>query len=164
MSGDAMSCRLRWRRSAPRYEQGRDENNGVKVDIPPDAVVIRFRPFTAEAVLASAAKEYRRAGHYRVSVFADARRPGEEESDVVARLMQVAGLSGIDVASNPRYMLCSSGEDITARGFEFHKDDEDDPDPVDEATEHYSVELGNEPTLEDAGRFLAPFRTVRSTQ
>jgi hypothetical protein len=129
----------------------------VEVSVPADALVVRFRPFDSEHVLESARKEYRRAGHYRLSVFADLAAEGEDREAVVIRLLQVAELAGIQAEKNKKYALCTEASKLTEAGFVFHKYDEDDPDPDDEQDEHYSVDLGEQPTLEDVARFLAPF-------
>jgi hypothetical protein len=144
-------CQLR---GAPR---GCSTVARVEVIVPADAFVIRFRPFEPGRVLASAEKEYRRAGHYRLSVFADTAEPDERAEAVVKRLLQVAELDGIPTATNPKYTLCTAAGKLLDRGFVFHKYDEDDPDPVDELDEHYSIDLGEEPTLGDVARFLEPF-------
>jgi hypothetical protein len=129
----------------------------VQVAIPATALVIRFRPWEPERVLASAEKEHRRAGHHRLSVFADTARPGEDSAAVVQRLLQAAELDGIPPEKNPKYTLCTEAGNLLKEGFSFHKYDQDDPDPADEADEHYSVDIGEQPTLEDVTRFLQPF-------
>ena len=53
--------------------------------MPRDAVVIRFKPITAEGLLKSAMKEYRRIERYRVSVFAATAGQGESFEAVEAR-------------------------------------------------------------------------------
>ena len=108
-------------------------------------------------MLASAVKEYRRAGHHRLSVFADTARQGEDEAAVVHRLLHTAELDGIPPGKNPKYALCAEAGNLLKEGFTFHKYDEDDPDPADEADEHYSVDIGEQPTLGDVTRFLQPF-------
>jgi hypothetical protein len=120
-----------------------------------DALVIRFRPIRADQVLASAVKEHRRTGHYRVSVFADIARPGESFEVVEARLLEAAGLAGIDPVRNDRYFTCFAGQ-LLDRGFTFWKDDEPG-----EPAEHYSVDLGERPTLEDVNRFCGVFGPAR---
>jgi len=136
----------------------------VEVIVPADALVVRFRPFEPNSVLASAAKEYRRAGHFRLSVFADTAEADEDIEAVVKRLLHVAELDGIAGATNPKYTLCAAAGKLLDRGFVFHKYDEDDPDPGDEVDEHYSVDLGEEPTLGDVARFLEPFGPVTRRQ
>jgi hypothetical protein len=59
--------------------------------------VIRFRPTDPDRVLASAAKEYRRTGHYRLSVFAGTLAPGEDEAALQDRLLRAAELSYFDL-------------------------------------------------------------------
>lgn len=130
-----------------------------EVAVPGDAVVVRFRPTTADSVRNSALKEYRRAGHYGCSVFADVAHENETEADVIARLLQVAELDGISADTNPRFYVCGSARNLLDQGFVFMKDD----DRSDEPAEHYCVNLGdNEPELEAVERFLSQFdRTER---
>lgn len=129
----------------------------MEVSVPGDAVVVRFSPFGPERTLARARTEYDRVGHYRVSVFVGLREEGEDQASIIQRLLEAAELGGIQPTNNPKYMLCAEASKITAAGFTFHKYDEDDPDLGFEQDEHYSVDLGEEPTLEDAERFLEPF-------
>lgn len=121
-----------------------------------DAVVIRFSPMEPGALLKSAAKEYRRIGAYRVSVFADRLLPGEDLEDLVRRLLAVSELTGIDPTSNRKYWMCAGAQELRSRHFTFHKDDYDGEPP-----EHYSVDLGNPPTDEDAARFVEVFENYR---
>ncbi len=127
----------------------------MQAEIPRDAVVIRFRPIRDDAVLASAVKEYRRAGHYRVSVFADAARQGESFEAVEARLLEASELAQLDPAANNRYFTCTAGQ-LLDRGFTFWKDDEPG-----ELAEHYSIDLGERPTLDDVSRFVGAFGPAR---
>jgi hypothetical protein len=121
------------------------------VGLPGDAVVVRFRPTDPEKVLEWARKEFRRTGHYRLSVFADARRGDEDDAAVIQRLLEVSELVGLDASRNPRYYVCATS-DLQALNFAFYKDEDDD-----EPEEHYSVDLGEDPTVEDVVRFLGPF-------
>ncbi len=120
------------------------------VALPADAVVVRFRPTDPEKVLEWARKEFRRTGHYRLSVFADARRGDEDEAAVIRRLLAVSELVGLDPSRNPRYYVCAAS-DLQALNFAFYKDEDDD-----EPEQHYSVDLGNDPTA-DVVRFLGAF-------
>ena len=70
---------------------------------------------------------------------------------VIARLLD-AQMHGLDAARNPHLWWCSSAQTLLDERFVFEKDDEDG-----EADEHYSVILGNPPTLEDAKRFVQAF-------
>ena len=63
----------------------------MQVDIPSDAGVIRFRPVEPSRVMERPAKEYRRTGHYRPSVFANVTGSGES-SEAEGRLLDAAGL------------------------------------------------------------------------
>jgi hypothetical protein len=125
----------------------------VQADVPDDAVVIRFRPIDPQSVLNSAEKEARRTGgRWGASVFADVPRPGESQEDVIARLLVASELSGIDPKGNRKYFVCAQAKELLDRGFTFWKDEDDD-----ELQEHYSVVLGESPSVDDAVRFLEPF-------
>lgn len=128
------------------------EVTGSAADVPPEALVIRFRPTDPQKVLESAAKEHRLTGHYRLSVFADSPRPGETEAQLRLRLVQAAGLSGIDLNNQRKYFVCTQAKELLDSPFTFWKDGDDD-----EKDEHYSVDLGDEPTVDDVKRFLAAF-------
>lgn len=128
----------------------------VQVEVPDDAVVIRFRPTDPERVLASAEKEHRRTGRYGCSVFAVQPFEGETESQVIARLLAAADLVGMTVDRHNKYWVCTRAKELLTEGFTFCKDGDDD-----ELPEHYSVVLGAEPTIEDAERFLSAFSDAR---
>jgi hypothetical protein len=127
----------------------------VQVDVPRDAVVIRFRPVDASRVMEWAGKEYRRTRHYRLSVFAAAPGPGESSEAAEARLLDAAGLAGIDLARQPKYFVTTAGALLDA-GFTFWKDEEPG-----ELVEHYSVDLGERLTLAVVNRFLGQFGVTR---
>ena len=124
--------------------------------LPDNAIVIRFRPTMPESVLNWARKEYRRTGRYRVSVFADAPREGEDDQAVIDRLLKVSQLMGIDPCGNKKFYVCARASELADRGFTFHKDGDED-----EADEHYSVDLGADPSVDDVVRFLDPFEERR---
>ncbi len=123
-----------------------------EVDLPDDAIVVRFRPTDPERVLASAQKESRRTGHHRLSVFADTKRSGEDDQDVIQRLLDASELAGVDPSRNRRFYRCAAAAELKALNFAFYKDEDDD-----ELAEHYSVDLGEDPTVDDAARFLSVF-------
>jgi hypothetical protein len=125
----------------------------VRVDLPGEAIVIRFRPTTPDSVLRSAEKEARRTGgRFGLSVFAAVARAGETSQEVISRLLKASELGGIDSESNPKYFVCTRTEELLSRGFTFCKDGDDD-----EVAEHYTVDLGPQPSLEDVNRFLEVF-------
>ncbi len=128
-----------------------------EVEISGRALVIRFPPSDPEAVLRRAGKEHRRDGHYGVSVFADVKRGQEDDDALVARLLEVSGLAGMEPGRNPKYYRCQTAQELLDRGFAFMKDREDG-----ELTEHYCVSLGVAPSVQDAGRFLEPFGPVEA--
>jgi hypothetical protein len=112
-----------------------------------------------EGVLKRAELDARRStgkGHHTASVWADRARPGETREEVIARLLAVTELHGLDPARNTHLWWCSSAQKLLAEGFTFEKDEEDG-----EADEHYSVILGYPPTLDDAKRFVAAFTKER---
>jgi hypothetical protein len=127
----------------------------MQVNIAPDAIVVRFAPVQPERVLNKAAQEYRRIRCHWVSVFAAEAGQGESDEAVAARLLQASELGGIDPARNPKYYTCRAQE-LLDRGFTFWKYDEE-PDKSKERPEHYSVDLGERPTLGDASRFAEVF-------
>jgi len=127
----------------------------MKVNVAPDAIVMRFPPVQPEAVLKKATQEHRRTGRYAVSVFADEAGQGESAEAVEARLLQASELAGIDPARNPNYYVCRARV-LLDMEFTFWKYD-DEPDKSKELPEHYSVDLGQDPTLGDASRFVGVF-------
>jgi hypothetical protein len=64
----------------------------VQVDVPSDAGVIRFRPVEPSRVMEWAAKEYRRTGRYRPSMFASVSGSGESSEAAEGRLLDAARL------------------------------------------------------------------------
>ena len=124
----------------------------------PDALVIRFRPITAAAVLSSAQKEARRSGKYRISVFADAPRVDETEDSLIDRLLRASELTGVSRDGNPKYWLCARAGELLVLGYAFVKDGYDS-----EIPEHYSIDLGQGPTVEDTQLLVAQFE-VRDRQ
>jgi hypothetical protein len=128
------------------------EAPGELVEMAGDAVVIRFRPTQPESVWNQACKEHRRIGRYRLSVFADVRRPDETEDGVIGRLLKASEV-GINPEKNKKFTVCTSSAELLDLGFTFWKDGDDD----NERDEHYSVDLGVEAKQEDVDRFLAVF-------
>lgn len=122
-----------------------------------DALVMRFRPTAADALLRQAEKTFRFQGAYRLSVFADAARPEETETSLIRRLLRAAELSQISVDGNPKFWLCASAGQLMDDGFRFVKDNYAGEEP-----EHYSIDLGNQPTLEDTMRLSGHFPEARS--
>lgn len=127
----------------------------MQVELPRDAVVIRFRPVEPSRVMEWAAKEHRRTGRYRLWVFASVRGPGQSDEAAEARLLHAAGLAGIDLARQSKYFVCTAGALLDA-GFTFWKDEEPG-----EMAEHYSVDLGEQLTLAVVNRFLGQFGVAR---
>ena len=122
-----------------------------------DAVVIRFPPTDPQRVLASAEKEHRARGHYGLSVWAAAQAADETLDQLHLRILLAAQLGHINLSNNKKFYVCSGAAEITILGFPFTKDGDDD-----ELPEHYCVDLGNSPTVDDVVRFLGPF-TVHET-
>lgn len=125
---------------------------GREVDLPDDAIVVRFRPTAPDSVLAWAGKEFRRTGHHRLSVFAATKRDDEDDDAVIQRLLGVSQLAGVDPSRNKRFYVCTAAAKLKKLNFAFYKDEDDD-----EPEEHYSVDLGQDPTVDDVVRFLRPF-------
>lgn len=129
------------------------------VSLPDDTIVIRFPPATASGVL-KRARLAAAAGHGHVaSVFAALPRDGESEQQVIDRLVETAGLSGINLERNRKVYVCTRAGKITGAGLTFVKDGYDG-----EVPEHYSVDLGDQATEEDAQRFLGTFDEGRRLQ
>lgn len=124
----------------------------MQANVPREALVIRFRPTDPEAVLGWAKKEYRRTGYHRLSVFADAPIGSESIHDLHVRLLKASELSGLTADKNKNYYVCTEAAKLLDAGFKFYKDGDDD-----ETDEHYSVDLGVEPDLDDVQRFLSTF-------
>lgn len=117
-----------------------------------DAIVLRFRPMSPQGVLDRAIAEADRTegNHlHAVSVWADNANAGETRDQLIARLLAA---SEMRAASNPYYWECSTAEELIRRHFTFDKDGDDDEPDV-----HYVVVLGDQPTLEDAKRFVEAF-------
>ncbi len=119
---------------------------------PSDAIVLRFRPMSAQGVLDRAIAEADRSEGkhlHAVSVWADHARPGETREQLIDRLLAA---SDMQAANNPYYWQCSTAEELVRGGFTFDKDGDDDEPDV-----HYVVVLGDSPTIEDAKRFVGAF-------
>lgn len=117
-----------------------------------DALVIRFVPIEPKHLLRHAKKTYKKYGVNHVSVFADSRRQGETVDDLISRLLNAAELSGISASRNETFWYCSAASDLMDDGFCFVKDGYDG-----ELDEHYSINLGNSPTIQDTERLAAHF-------
>lgn len=128
----------------------------IRVEVPPDAIVIRFSPTDPERVLRRAERAARHSGVHSLSVFLDTRQDGETESDTIARLLAASELSGIRPGNNAKYYVCARAGVLLDQGFMFVKDGYEG-----ELAEHYSVDLGPTPTVEAAERFVRAFGQVR---
>lgn len=114
---------------------------------------------SAEGVLKRAAIDARRSdgkGHHTASVWADHAAPGEDRVALLRRILVATELHGLDPAKNPNLWWCSSAREIRDEGFVFEKDEYDG-----EPEAHYSVVLGDPPTLEDAQTFVRLFNKER---
>ena len=121
----------------------------------PDAVVLRFSPMSANGILHRATLDARRSdgkGHFTASVWSDHAHADETIDDVITRLLRATELHGLIAHRNPHYWWCTTAHTLLDRGFEFEKDEYDG-----EPDEHYSVILGDPPTLEDTERFVTAF-------
>ncbi|MHA7176940.1 hypothetical protein ACX80D_09810 [Arthrobacter sp. Sr24] len=123
--------------------------------LPVNAVVIRFAPNSPNGILKRAMTASRQSGYFRVSVFASPPLPGESEGSTIARLLDASELGGISTTNNEKYYLCASAGAIERLGFIFVKDDY-----AGEIREHFSVDFGREPSLEDAQQLSDTF-TIR---
>jgi hypothetical protein len=123
-----------------------------EVTLDDDAIVIRFRPTSPDAVLRSVRAEHARVGHHGASCFASAALEGEDDEDVYRRLLAVAELGHIALTNNKNFYVCSRACEVTALGFVFLKDEESG-----ELPDHYCADLGEDPTLDDVTTFLSVF-------
>lgn len=128
------------------------EGRGRQVDIPGNALVIRFRPTNPDRVLASVLDAHKYYGRYQASVFAATPRPDETETDLRRRLLAVANIAGMTEDRHPKYYVCARSEELVRRGLTFWKDEDDD-----EEDEHYSVDFGTAVTRDDVEKFLGVF-------
>jgi hypothetical protein len=114
---------------------------------------------SAEGVLNRANKDARRSdgnGHHTASVWADQAAEGEDRASLIGRILADTELHGLDPAKNTHLWWCASARAIVDAGFVFEKDGN-----ADESESHYSVVLGDPPTLEDAERFVTLFTKER---
>lgn len=90
---------------------------------------------------------------YRLSVWTDVARHDETRLDLMQRLVHAAGLGRIrlDDERNSVFWWAEAG-DIYDAGFTFAKDIKHD-----EPYEHYSVDLGEDPTTEVVAKFAGLF-------
>lgn len=80
------------------------------------------------------------------------KRDDEDDDAVIQRLLGVSELAGVDPSRNKRFYVCAAAAELKKLNFTFYKDEDDD-----EPEEHYSVDLGQDPTVDDVVRFLRPF-------
>lgn len=116
------------------------------VNVPAEAIVIRFRPTERERVLQKAVREHERSGVAALSVFADVCQNNETPVEAGRRLVNVANLP----STNSKFWRTTAGE-LLDRDFLFLKDEYDL-----EADEHYSVDL-RKASLDNVVRFLEAF-------
>jgi hypothetical protein len=128
----------------------------TRVQLPGDALVIRFAPVTAAKVLEKAERLARVSdGAYLASVFVGLPRDGETDDQRLARVL-AATQTDFDPKKNRNVFVCTRADSLLSRNFAFVKDGYEG-----EIPEHYSVDLGSAPTLEDAQRFLDAFERRR---
>ncbi|MFD9880112.1 hypothetical protein ACFWZT_01440 [Streptomyces alboflavus] len=127
-----------------------------EAEVPPDALVLRFKPMDPERCLKRLNQDYRDTGDYSLSVFADTQRSDETLDELKCRLLAASALQGINPSTNKAYYLCTRAAKLLERKFTFRKDEDGE-----EVREHYSVYFGSvAPTLEDVERFLEAFDDV----
>lgn len=124
----------------------------TSVDLPGDALVVRFSPTSAERVLRKAELLSRDSGGaHLVSVFVGVSGPDETQDAVLVRVLR-ATETDFDPVKNRNFFVCARADTLVDRGFSFVKDGY-----AGEIAEHYSVDLGFSPTLADVERFLGAF-------
>lgn len=126
-------------------------------EVPPGAVVLRFTPASAEGVLRSARNSHADAGsaddpRYHASVYVDIAATDPNDIAVVTGLLEAAELSGIQPPPRNKHYFVTTADVIQDLGFVFKKDRY-----TEEHVKHYSVDLGEAPTSQDAERFLSAF-------
>lgn len=117
--------------------------------VPEGMLVVRFSPTDPERLVVKAEQEFRRSGHYGLSVFAAAATAGESNDAVIQRLLDASELSGIRPV--PKFYVCEHSGNLTGAGFVFMKDMYPGERP-----EHYCVNLGTS-ALSAVQTFLAAF-------
>lgn len=125
--------------------------------VPPHAVVIRFRPSTTDRVLETARNNHALEGtedepRYFCSVFVDIEADDPEDPGTIQGLLEAAQLSNMRPPPQNKYYFVTKADEILGRGFAFKKDRY-----TGEHLKHYSVDLGADPSIEDAERFLEAF-------
>jgi hypothetical protein len=126
--------------------------------LPGDALVVRFAPSTPENVLKRLERDARRSDtdQHLASVFVGTRKtPDESDDEVLARVLR-ATETDFTPESNPNFFVCARAEALQAQDFGFVKDGY-----AGEIPEHFSVDFGTSPTLEDVERFLGTFERRR---
>ena len=138
--------------------------------LPTDGIVIRFPPGGPDDVQqvrkeAKYANRHRPEGKvgswFRLSVWLDSPRQGEQRDDVIARLVSIAGMHGIETESDRNAVVWTSTvRKIQDGQFTLRKDE-----TPGEPREHWSVDLGPDPP--DTGavqRFVALFEGPAATR
>ena len=124
--------------------------------MPPDALVVRFSPTLPDRVLDRARTAYEECGRWELSVFVGTATATEDSYALLDRLLTAAFNRGIGIANNPNYWRCAQAAELLDLGFTFTKGG----DPG-EPAEHWNVDLGDSPSIEDVGRFLDCFTKHR---
>lgn len=112
------------------------------VDMPRQAIVIRFAPMSSEGLRRSAETALRLSGRHDLSVWADVRGRGEREEDACDRLLSD---SGFLPENNRNFWVCIAASALLDNGFTFWKDGYSG-----EPERHYSVDISA------PGRILVP--------
>lgn len=107
-------------------------------------------------MLRQADKEFRNSGHHWLSVYADKRRDDETEAELIQRLLNAAEVSDVLRANNPKYWFCQTAAELLDDDFIFVKDGYDG-----EVPEHWSIDLGQNPTVADTMRLSGHFPEAR---
>ena len=129
------------------------------VEPPPlEATVIRFPSMKHDRVESRALQAFRECGSHRISVFLGVSENGEDEDRLHARLIEAAGLEGMNLESL-NWIFVSKVESLISLGFSFEKDGH-----AGERREHYSVNVNkNGADLQpmDICQFIAAFTDKR---
>ena len=71
---------------------------------------------------------------------------------MITRLLDAAEVTGILRANNPKYWFCQEAANLLDDGFRFVKDGYPG-----EVPEHWSIDLGNAPSVQDTEKFAGHF-------
>ncbi|OZC84492.1 hypothetical protein CH282_15255 [Rhodococcus sp. 06-418-1B] len=126
---------------------------------PSNATVIRFSPIAPDRLLARAEQEYRRSARYGISVFAAAPDGTEDQDRLIQRILEASELQNVKPETNQKFWWLAEASAIYDLGYTFCK-----AGFLGEIDLHYSLLLGEAPTLEDSKRISDLFQPRKREQ